>query len=320
MVEVPADLLRDPAVSPHAKLIWLFLRRSGSARPSQLIVGAGMAPHTVRRCLAQLTAAGWAAPAPGGGAQACVPHTSGHLLQIPAELLASGAGVHSRLLYGLLQLLPGQFTYRELEQLAGVRRHTITRAVADLVRTGFLATKQQHQHAPFEFELLLPQAPPAPKPGAGLGGARRRIELAPHKGEQIMREWLSLLVDSRQFEDGAYFGWLINPLTGEQLQLDRFYSHPAPGVGFEFNGRQHDGPTELFPSEEGARQQRARDLMKIGLCCLKGIPVVIVQIDDLSLEGMRRKVGALLPLRDLSGQDRLIRFLQQKSQNHRENA
>lgn len=316
-VAAPAALLRDPALTPHARMIWLFLQMQGSARPSQVIRGVGMAPHTVRRGLAQLIAAGLAASGATGETTALMPDSSGPVVRLPADLFTARLGVQSRLLYGLLQTLPGQFTYQALEQLTGVSRHTLTRAVAELVHAGWLTTKQKHQHAPVRFELTTPSLL---QPRTGVKGARWRIDRAEFKGEQIMREWLSLLVDSTQYEDGGFYGWLINPLTGEQLQLDRFYSCPAPGVGFEFNGAQHDGPTALFPSEEKARQQRARDLMKIGLCHLLKVPLVILHAEDLRLESMRQKVGNLLPLRyDLSASQALIGFLERRSQRHREN-
>lgn len=55
-----------------------------------------------------------------------------------------------------------------------------------------------------------------------------------------MREYLSLMIDSGEFEDNAAPGFLVNPLTDERLQFDRFY---PPGVAFEFNGPQHYGAT-----------------------------------------------------------------------------
>jgi len=43
----------------------------------------------------------------------------------------------------------------------------------------------------------------------------------------------------------------------------------------------------------------------------------VVQPDDLGLEGMRKKVGELLPLRRLQGHDRLIAYLDATSQGYR---
>lgn len=49
----------------------------------------------------------------------------------------------------------------------------------------------------------------------------------------------------------------------------------------------------------------------------KGVHLVIVHAADLSLDGMRRKVGTLLPLRDLAGHGALIDYLQTRSRAYR---
>src|SRR5690606_12471297 len=110
-----------------------------------------------------------------------------------------------------------------------------------------------------------------------------------------MREYLSLLIDSDEYEDNAAPGFLVNPLTEERLQLDRYY---PPGVAFEFNGPQHYGPTEHYTAEEAVKQ-RVRDLIKAGICAGRGIQLKIVHAEDLSLSKMKKIVGHLLPLRDL---------------------
>ena len=52
-----------------------------------------------------------------------------------------------------------------------------------------------------------------------------------------MREILSLIVASATFVDDGSLGFLVNPRTREQMQLDRFYMYEK--VGLEFNGYQH---------------------------------------------------------------------------------
>lgn len=129
-----------------------------------------------------------------------------------------------------------------------------------------------------------------------------------------MKEYLSLLIDSDHFEDNARPGFLINPLTGKPVELDRYYPRV---VGYEFNGRQHYETTELFPSEPGLRMQQARDLIKEALCARNGINLVVIHRADLTLEAMRRRVGALLPLRDLRGHEALIAYLERVSAGNR---
>jgi hypothetical protein len=124
-----------------------------------------------------------------------------------------------------------------------------------------------------------------------------------------MKELLSLLVDSNEFEDNARPGFLINPKTGERLELDRYYTNVA---AFEYNGASHFGTTEQ------ATDQQTRDLVKVGICALRQIPVVIIHSEDLSVAGMRAKVGRLLPPRDLAGHEPLVEFLEQKARRYRE--
>ncbi|MDF2626953.1 MAG: hypothetical protein K0R39_784 [Symbiobacteriaceae bacterium] len=143
---------------------------------------------------------------------------------------------------------------------------------------------------------------------------KRRVEKAENVGEQIMREFLSLLVDSDEYEDESAPGFLVNPLSGELLRYDRYY---PPRVGVEFNGPQHYGPTDRYPDPQQAAQQQARDYMKIGLSVRKGMAVVVVHAEDLSLAGMRAKVEGLLPLRNLKNHGQLAEYLEKVGRRYR---
>lgn len=131
-----------------------------------------------------------------------------------------------------------------------------------------------------------------------------------------MREYLTLLIDSDQFEDNAAPGFLVNPLTNERMQFDRFY---PPSVAFEFQGPQHYGATALY-SEAEAAKQRGRDLMKQGICIERGIRLVLIQPQDLSLKVIQQKVGPLLPLRDLIEYQPLIAMLESIARGYRRKA
>lgn len=54
--------------------------------------------------------------------------------------------------------------------------------------------------------------------------AQRRLNRSEYKGEAIMREWLTLIVDSNDYDDQARPGFLRNPLTGETMEYDRWYT------------------------------------------------------------------------------------------------
>ncbi len=320
-IQVPVTLLRDPVLSAAAKVVWGLLRCAEdkeAARVTRLERRAGLSRKTVLGCMAALRESGWLAGGSGGrgrGGRAAA--AGGDSVPIPGDLLADRrVGVRGRILYGYLQLLPafrypsGEFRYGNLIDMTGDNRKTVRRAVADLAGAGWLDVAQEHRRAPVRFSLRDPFYERALAEVERVG---RRLERAPFLGEAIMREYLSLLVAADDFQDDAAPGFLVNPLTGERMQLDRFY---PPGVAFEFNGPQHYGATERFTDDEALRQ-RARDLMKLGLCAGRGIRMVVVHPGDLTLHSMRRKIAPLLPLRDLGGRQHLVAFLESVSRRYR---
>ncbi|MFZ5815225.1 MAG: ArsR family transcriptional regulator [Bacillota bacterium] len=308
VVMAPESLLLDRDLLATAKLLWLLLQLEPEARnPGLLAARSGLNPKTVARGLAQLE--GRAFPATGRKAG------------MPAPLLLDRRlSSRARLLYGLLQFTPGfrreagQCTLASLTPLTGWTRNPVRSAIGLLQETGWLELSQRNCHSPIRFHL---RNPVAERQERATNMARRRLKKAEFKGEAIMREYLSLLIDSDQFEDNASPGFLVNPYTGEEMQFDRFY---PPDVAFEFNGAQHFGPTARYPDEEKARRQMGRDYIKMGICISRSIRLVVLLAEDLSLDGIRRKVDGLLPLRDLTGQERLINYLERVARNYRSEA
>lgn len=162
------------------------------------------------------------------------------------------AGAPAKLLYGLLQATPdfrgqgGQFTYASLCSLTQLGRNTLKRAVAELVGAGWVQTSQASRVSPIRFTLGSPERRRAEAKAAQAGRRLRRTRFA---GEAIMQEYLSLLIDSDQFTDNARPGFLVSPLTGERLELDRFY---PPNTAFEFHGAPTlRGDGSLLPGNGG---------------------------------------------------------------------
>lgn len=299
----------------------LRLSDDGSpSRPDLLRTHTGLSRKTVLKGLTELAAAGWHSVTPGEGTPGIARASSDAGVLIPADLVVDRrVGVRGRILYGQLQLTPGfshptgRSTYVSLSRLTGQSLHTVKRAVRDLVETGWLAITQKTRLAPVKFAL---RNPVIERGQAEVDRTRRRLDEACFLGEALMRAYLSLLVDSEDFEDDAAPGFLVNPLTDERMELDRYY---PPGVAFEFNGPQHYGATERF-SEDDAAKQRGRDYMKLGICAERGIRLVLIHPEDLSLESMQRKIGLLLPQRDLTGHEQLIAFLETVSRRYRRKA
>ncbi|HEY3365424.1 MAG TPA: hypothetical protein VGK74_10265 [Symbiobacteriaceae bacterium] len=310
-----------------------------------LSASTGLARTTVLAGLAQLTAQGWYPPPPGAGATVPIPE---------AVLTNRRLSTQARVLYGLLLLTPGfldppflshsgtsirrtggfpdppflshsgtsirrtggshpggRFSYAELADLAHASRNTVAKALAELVRAEWVTLDRAHRRAPIHFELTFPGRE---RGEIALAAAQRRLSKKDNPfGEALMREYLSLLVDSDAFEDNASPGFLLNPRTQELLQFDRYY---PPNVAFEFNGPQHYRATDRFTPGQVATQ-RERDYIKMGICMERGITLLIIHPEDLTVAVMQQKVADRLPLRNLTGHDLLIEHLESESRTYR---
>lgn len=326
-VKVPGSLLRDRQLTPAAKLLWVFLQldaraahtprqarapRDAVLSPSRLAARCGLGRPSVRRGLAQLQAAGWLSAPPTA--------RKGHAA-IPVDLvLQRHISAQAKLLFARLQLIPGyadstgRFTYPQLAGLTGLNAYTLKAAARELQDTGWLKLERRNKLSPTQFTL---RNPVAERRSAAVAAARQRLEQAPFLGEALMREYLSLVIDSDEYTDNATQGFLVNPFTGEKMHYDRYY---PPSVAWEFQGPQHYGPTERYSSEAGARNQLGRDYIKLGISVARGIRLVVVHAEDLTLDTMRRKAEGLLPLRSLDDHWPLIAYLEQVSRAYRRKA
>ena len=320
-VKIPKSLLLSSNLSTSSKAVWMALQlpTHGRTKPFSCTVIArqlGLSRPTVYKAMRELKQAGWHPfPSPEKPAEQPWVRVPGHLVtdsSIPAI---------AKVFYGLLQMhrsaLPSEskgrvvcFTYSSLAKLLGWHRKTVSKAVRTLARAGWLKTTRTSRRFPAHCEFKDPRLAPSE---AEVERIKRRLGKASFTGEAIMREFLSLLVDSEQYEDDAAPGFLVNPLTDERLQLDRYY---PPAVAFEFNGPQHYEATELYSSEV-VSQQKVRDLIKLGICASRGITLRIVHAEDLSLAKMRRIIGHLLPLRDLKYEGPRIAYLEYVARTYR---
>jgi hypothetical protein len=234
-------------------------------------------------------------------------------------LLASQIDISPKLLYGALQLTPafqsptGRSTYGELCDLSGMSLNTVKRALQILQTCDWITLSQKNQFHPLHFSLCNPVVE---RRHAAVAAARQRLKEANFKGEALMREYLSLIISGPEYRDNFSPDFLVNPMTGMTMQFDRYY---PPQVAFEFNGEQHYGATERYPCEEQARSLQGRDLMKYGICAKRGITLVVIHAQDLSLDGMRQKAANLLPMRDLDDHALLIAYLTSVSRGYKEN-
>jgi hypothetical protein len=301
-VAVPVSLLLDPDLPPSWKLLWLAKQLNPAITPAGLAAQTGLSRRTLVRCLGQVTAKRDFPLAPQ--------------VKVPRALVVDRrVGAQAKILYGLLRTLPdshgrqGEFTYASLCEYTHVGRNTLKHAIAELVGAGWAQVSQTNRLSPIRFRL-----PPFQEQSmAEAIVAERRLKRATYRGEAIMQEYLSLLIDSDQFTENARPGFLVNPQTGERLEFDRFY---PPNLAFEFHGAQHDGSTERFSQEEvGA--QRLRDLIKAGICYYRSIHLVVIRASDLSVDGILERIAGRMPLRELAGHEALIDLLENASMAYR---
>ena len=320
-ISVPLALLLADHLTPAAKFLWIRLRfdamhpRQRSHRPTQLAKRTCLARSTVYEALNQAVATGWLVPYSDRTTgrrrwkPACPVRDPRGWVRIPVDLIRAAHALRPQaiLCYGFLQAMPtfnptartGTFKWAQLRELTGLHLRTLKRSVRALAEARWIALAQENRLAPIWFRLQ--HADQALKEEV-----ERRMERAEYRGEALMRAYLSLITATRECEDGARPEFLVNPASGERMELDRYY--PLHRVAFEFNGRQHYEPAGPFTKVQ-VDAQKKRDRLKRWICEQKGIKLVVVHAEDLSLLRMLRKVGSLLPLRSLRGFKRTIRFL-----------
>lgn len=306
VIQVPVSLLLDSDLTASAKVVWMALGLRPTVGPAELESATGLARNTILRAMHDVKGYRLA--------------RRGRPVRVPAALIADPTvGARAKVLFGLLQTTPdfrgghGRFTYPSLSSRTHLSPNTLKHGIADLVGAGWVQTAQASRISPIHFTLGSPEQRRAEATAAQ---ARRRMKRARFGGEAIMQEYLSLLIDSDQFTDNARPGFLVNPLTGERLELDRFY---PPNLAFEFHGAQHYGATDRCTQAE-SEAQHLRDLMKAGICLYRGIQLVLIHPDHLSLQGMKGRIGQIMPLRNLEGQEVLIDLLEEESIKYRANA
>lgn len=310
-IKVPGLILLHDQLTASAKVLWAALQLHPNSQ-QELQDLSGLSRNSIKPGRDQLQRLSLLRP---------LVWTKGGYAFLPVDLLSSrGVNAQAKITYGAIQLCPVFFDNRvettvdQLAQLTGRDHKTIRRALRSLVEGGWIEIHRPRRTGPFRIVVRNPHLEAQRH---AIAAINRRLQKARHRGEALMREWLTLLIDLDNFEDDASPGFLVNPYTAEELQIDRLY---PPNVGFEFNGPQHYGPTALYPDEEEARKQMGRDLIKQAICMNRGIHLVIVHAADLSLEGILRLIPDCLPLRNLNGQELVIAHLESLSRPYRQRA
>lgn len=140
-------------------------------------------------------------------------------------------------------------------------------------------------------------------------------EAAPFKGEFIMGSLLNATLFLEDKMDNARPEFLKNPVTGENLEYDIF--SPTTRNAWEFQGFQHFGPTEAFPSKEKAKQQQLNDLIKIGRSMENRVTLVVMTYKDLSIDGILKRLPHHLPKRPIDRMSKYVRTMESVAADYR---
>lgn len=240
---------------------------------------------------------------------------TGETIRVPGALVTlAPAPPLARWLYAFLiaHVRKGGKRYRlrqrELTAEVGIgSRMTVRTALAQLRQAGWLWVDSSDRRRGWTYELLDPHLALRQ---TELRRARVRLRREKFIGEGLAKELLTLLIDDVRFQDNARLGILVNPRTGERMELDRWY--PEARVAVEFHGSQHFAPSEKF-SEEEVNEQQARDLMKESLARRHGIKLLIMTPETLSIEAVSALAQGVMPLRTVREEDPVVRFLRGRS-------
>ena len=309
---VPFSVLNATTHSLSTRLVWLLLGCQPSGDPpSRLRKYSGLAPETIAAARARLMDAPLAP---------CSVRPQRSCAEIPVALLANGAlSAGARLLYGQFQGVPhfenrgGSFTYAALSRLTGSSDEALRRASTELVAAGWLTIAQANRKSPLHFTL---RNPVSAQLRARISSIRRTVRKgAQPRGEALLREFLTLLIDVDTYKDNVSPDFLLNPYTGELMELDRYY--PTANLAVEFNGDQHYQETGLATWEETVKQV-GRDAMKAFICRAQGIELAIILPEDLTLKAIDQKIPGRLRRRDLEGMEPLVAALEELASEYRE--
>lgn len=328
-VRVPVAVIRDGGIPLPARCMYMVILAAAAARAKECRIseqsladlGGFGSRHTVRRYLRLLASAGLVAITPGHGrgpsrfAWDTMPKSETVL--VPLNVLHDRRlNPAAKTLYAFLLALrqpdsPLIMRQPELAAALGLKSTKVLRsAVAQLRAGGWLRTELARSRAGMAYELLDPYL------ALRSAKAERIQELIVRtnpKGEFIMKKMLDELVSDEVFQDSARPGFLRNPLTGERMEFDRWYTEAR--VAIEFQGIQHYRATKDI-SEQQVRKQQARDLMKQGLAAKKSIQVVLVHGRDLTFSRLGALLQDLVPLRELRTEDPVVQMLAGEGQRY----
>ena len=239
---------------------------------------------------------------------------------IPVDLVNdTHLGAQARLIYGTLQTLPkykrssreATYTYTSIAKMLYLNVKTVRRALFKLRDEEWIDIRTMKKTKDKLFYISNPVRIKMLK-------AEHNLYRAKFRGEALMREALNLILEWDNGVDNATPDFLKNPYTHEQMHFDRYYE--KQNVACEFNGEQHYRATDLYNQSAVAKQKRL-DKTKQKICNERNITLLIFRWEDLSLARITEKIKQAIPwapLRDLTGYNLLVNYLEKQMTNYRE--
>lgn len=312
-VPIHLSYLLCPDFTAATKVVWLAMRLDDKASQRKLNRLTGISRPTISKALVRLKSPFRPYIAPE------VKELSQTRVWVDRDLITDkGLPAMARVIYcvllGLRKLrrIDILSSYANIAKVLRIQARTVRRAVLHLIEAGWLAISQRNQRAPIRFSFPNPKMA---RQAAEVRRAEQRLAKSKLRGESLALLWCDSLVDSTNYVDDYFPQAFTNPDTNQLLQADRYYLDQQ--VAVEYNGPQHDGPTERFP-EPIARAQIARDHIKQQICDRLGIGLITLRPEDLTLRRMKQILGRFLPLRPVRPTEPIIAYLERKSRLYRE--
>lgn len=317
MVPIPLGRLLCPELTPAVKLVWIGLQldrhlpRKQLRSPTRIQRRIGVSRPTIRKafaCLARPSDVRLPNDLVGLGRLRVRVHAD----LITDKTVPALARVLYCILLGLRRLKRHDIlsSYAAIAKVVHLQPRTVRRAVRALVAAGWLAISQPHKRAPVHFSF--PDRKLS-RQRADVLRAKQRLKKSGNRGETLALLWCDTLVDSNHHMDDCFPDFLTNPRTNELLQADRYYLDHK--VIIEFQGPQHDGPTQQYSATEVAKQM-ARDRIKREICARQGVPLIELRPEDLTFRRLRTLLSKVLPLRDVTPDEPIVCYLEMESRQY----
>lgn len=317
---VPHALWKDRTISEAAKTLWCFLRAlqpKSTFSLGELHKLTGLSYHTLHGSVRQLQEKGWIEfRRLGLRTVLCLVRTDDGL-RLPSDILLQPLPRTAKWIWAVLRTMDRPVTYQQLRALTGFSPDTIRASIRGLLDTHWLVMEGTSRR-PVRLRAVNPFE------------ARRQAEIEEweqrlteglksglSRGQCLLYFTVRIAFPTAKILLNARLPALTNPLTDAELEIDIYL--PEFRLGLEYNGPQHYTTTEWFSEEEQFRAQRARDLMKLGLCQEKGIDLLVVTSADLWPSRIWRALARKVPVREIPDEEwHLVQWLYRHVRRYRE--